>query len=171
MVRTVLALPAIETARLRLRPLGWDDADAFRAMSDEPAITDVIDFLHTPFTLFDARKLIIGENDRSGCFWGIWLREDVALIGTVGAHLQDADEIEIGYWLASSMHGQGFGSEAVSAVVRGLARAYPERCIFAECRPQNKASWHLLEKIGFRADGRNGLRSGRKRLVLRGSQS
>jgi RimJ/RimL family protein N-acetyltransferase len=45
-------------------------------------------------------------------------------------------------------------------------RISEERRIFAECRPQNVASWRLLTKVGFRADGLAGARSGRKRLVL-----
>jgi RimJ/RimL family protein N-acetyltransferase len=47
-----------------------------------------------------------------------------------------------------------------------LKGAYPERRIFAECRPENVASWRLLEKVGFRASGADGVRSGRKRLVF-----
>jgi [ribosomal protein S5]-alanine N-acetyltransferase len=64
------------------------------------------------------------------------------------------------------MQGRGFASEAAAAVVCALAAAFPARRIFAECMPQNEASWRLLEKIGFRADGRDGLCCGRKRLVF-----
>jgi RimJ/RimL family protein N-acetyltransferase len=48
-----------------------------------------------------------------------------------------------------------------------LTTFYPAWRIFAECRPQNMPSWHLLEKIGFRADGGDGQRPGRKKLVFR----
>jgi RimJ/RimL family protein N-acetyltransferase len=135
-------------------------------MTDEPTITNAIHFLPTPFTLADAQQLIAGKGDGRDCFWGVWLRGSAALIGTVGTHLRGADEIEIGYWLASSAHGHGFGAEAASSIVRALKSAYPAYRIIAECRPQNEASWRLLEKIGFKADGRDGLRSGRKRLIF-----
>ena len=160
-------LPWISTERLHLRPLGPDDAEAFRTMTDEPAITRAIHFLRTPFTLIDAQRLIAGDGDGRDCFWGIWSRESGVLIGAVGAHLRGADEIEIGYWRASSVHSRGFGAEAASSIVRALGTAYPRRRIIAECRPQNEASWHLLERIGFQPEGRDGLGPGRKRFVFR----
>jgi RimJ/RimL family protein N-acetyltransferase len=159
-------LPPIATARLRLRPLRLADAEAFRGMTDEPGVIAAVHFLRAPFTLSDARRLIEGEGDGRDCFWGVWLREDETLVGTVGAHLRGADELEIGYWFSSSVHGRGVGGEAVASLVEALRTAYPERRLLAECRPENRASWRLLEKIGFRADGTDGSRAGRKRLTL-----
>lgn len=166
MAVSLTTLPPIATARLRLRPLRPADAEAFRRMTDEPAVIDAINFLHAPFTLADARRLIAGEGDGRDCFWGVWLREDETLVGTVGAHLRGADEMEIGYWFSSSVHGLGVGGEAVGSLVEALRTAYPERRLFAECRPENWASWRLLERIGFSADGTDGARAGRKKLAL-----
>jgi RimJ/RimL family protein N-acetyltransferase len=164
--RSLSTLPAIATERLDLRPLQPGDAQAFRAMTDEPGITDVVDFLPTPFLLDDATRLILGRRDGRDCFWGVWTRDPSVLIGTVGTHLVDADAIEIGYWLATGHHRLGFGSEAVSALLPVLSDAYPHRRILAECRPQNEASWRLLERLGFAADGSDGKRDGRKRLAF-----
>jgi RimJ/RimL family protein N-acetyltransferase len=166
MTLSLLTLPPITTERLHLRALGPSDADAFRQMTDEPAIINAIDFLTTPFTLLDAQKLISGNGDGTNCFWGVWLRENASLIGTVGTHQRPIEELEIGYWFASSVHGRGIGTEAADAVVRTVSAAFPDRRIVAECRPENAVSWRLLEKIGFRADGADGARSGRKRLVF-----
>jgi RimJ/RimL family protein N-acetyltransferase len=164
MIHSLLTLSPVTTKRLSVRALRPSDAAVFRQMTDEPAITEVIDFLPAPFTLLDAERLIKGNGDGRDCFWGVWLRESASLIGTVGTHLRSFDELEIGYWFASSVHGQGFGAEAAGAVVHAVCVAFPDRRIVAECRPQNEASWRLLEKIGFRADGTDGVRSGRKRL-------
>jgi [ribosomal protein S5]-alanine N-acetyltransferase len=111
-------------------------------------------------------RLIVGEGDGRDCFWGVWQNGAFQLIGTVGTHLRGHSEIEIGYWFATAAHGRGFASEAASAVANALSAAYPDRRIIAECRPDNERSWRLLERIGFRADGNDGLRSGRKRLVF-----
>ena len=46
------------TERLRIAPLVQADAEAVRALTDDPAITGVVDFLPTPFTLDHARRLI-----------------------------------------------------------------------------------------------------------------
>jgi hypothetical protein len=39
---------------LRPRPLGRDDAEALRALTNEPGITGANEFLSVPFTLRDA---------------------------------------------------------------------------------------------------------------------
>jgi RimJ/RimL family protein N-acetyltransferase len=159
-------LPSIETERLLLRPLGLFDAEAFRDMTDEPSITDAIDFLTRPFTLLDAEKLLLGKQDGRDCFWGANQRSAPKLIGTVGTHLIASDEIEVGYWFASVARGSGLAAEAVTGVTFALRSIFPRRRIVAECRPQNAASWRLLEKVGFQADGTEGTREGRKRLVF-----
>jgi RimJ/RimL family protein N-acetyltransferase len=164
---SLLVLPPITTERLNLRALRPSDAGIFREMTDEPAITGAIDFLATPFTLLDAERLLKGNGDGRDCFWGVWLREgEGSLIGAVGTHLRVSDELEIGYWFASSVRGRGVGAEAAGAVVHAVSAAFPGRRIVAECRPQNEASWRLLEKIGFQPDGTDGVRPGRKRLMF-----
>ena len=165
----LFALPAIATERLALRQLASGDADAFRAMTDEPAITEVVADLPTPFTLADAARLIVGQGDGRDAFWGVRPRGEATLIGTIGTHLVGEDEIEVGYWFASAHHGRGFASEAVAGLLATLVEAYTRRRIFAECRPQNAASWRLLGRLGFVPDGTDGKRDGRKRLVLAGS--
>jgi len=159
-------LPPIQTARLSLRPCHIGDAEPFRAMTDDPAIAGAVDFLSFPFTLSDAKRLVVGDGDGRDCFWGVWLNGGGDMIGTVGTHLRGSDEIEIGYWFAKQIQGRGLAGEAVTAVVATLASAYPTRLMVAECRPENAASWRLLERVGFRAEGGDGLRPGRKRLVL-----
>ena len=162
------SLPHIETERLRLRPLWLPDAEAFHAMTDEPGILDMVHFLTQPFKLADAEKLLIGDGDGRDCFWGAWKRNDSTLIGSVGTHLKGTEEIEIGYWFATAAQGQGLASEAVRAMTSALKAAYPKRGIVAECRPQNEASWRLLQRVGFQADGADGARPGRRRLTFRG---
>jgi RimJ/RimL family protein N-acetyltransferase len=161
-------LPPIVSDRLRLRPLGQADAEALREMTDEPTILAAVDILRAPFTLAEAERLIRGHSDGADCFFGVWPRDGDQLIGVVGAHRHGCDQIEIGYWFASAARGRGLAREAVAAVIGALERAFPDRRLVAECRPQNEASWRLLERIGFRADGAEGARPGRKRLVLVG---
>lgn len=167
MNRHLSSLPNVRTGRLHLRPLGALDAEAFRAMTDEPTIIDVVHFLARPFTIADAEKLLLGNGDGQDCFWGVYQRDAPTLIGTVGTHLRGVREIEIGYWFAAAIRGRGLAAEAVTGIIFALRAAYPDRSFVAECRPQNEASWRLLEKIGFKADGTDGTRPGRKRFALR----
>jgi len=158
--------PSITTTRLRLRPLRELDAEAFRRMTDEPSIIAAVDFLRAPFPLADAIGLIRGRGDGGDCFWGVWRKDDETLVGTVGTHLREGAELEIGYWFSSSARGQGVAGEAVGAVVQAVKGACPDRRLYAECRPQNTSSLRLLESLGFRADGMDGARAGRKKLTL-----
>ncbi len=164
---SLLLMTPIDTPRLRLRLLEVSDAAALRTLTDDPAITDKVHFLSHPFTIADARQLILGDGDGRDGFWGVWGLVEQALIGTVGSHLRGSDELEIGYWFAGSTQGRGFGTEAVGAVLHALGTAFPSRVIYAECRPENAPSWRLLERLGFRSHGQDGLRTGRKRLVWR----
>lgn len=156
----------IETSRLFLRLLREDDAGALARMTNDPAITSAIHFLPTVFTQADASRLIAGDAAGRDRFIGIWERGGAELLGVVGAHLHQDTEAEIGYWVGTAAQGRGIASEAAGAVITALRRAFPDRQVIAECRPANTVSWHLLEKLGFRATGRTGRREGRQRLLL-----
>ena len=156
-------LPALETPRLRLVRLRPADASALAVLTDDPLITEAIDFLERPFTREDAAALIRAHGDGRDGFFGVW-RAD-RLIGVVGAHLRDPSEIEIGYWIGTAFHGQGYATEASGAVIAMLQREFPARRIIAECRRENRASWRVLEKLGFRPTGAAGSRPGRERLA------
>jgi RimJ/RimL family protein N-acetyltransferase len=153
---------AITTSRLRIAPLQPADAPALRAITDDPAVIGAIHFLRAPFTLADAEALIRGGIHGVEQFLGVWQGE--TLIGVAGTGRRGA-AIEVGYWFGSRYWGQGFGGEAVGAVVAALRREHPEAAIIAECRRDNRASWRLLERLGFRAAG-PGERPGRELLRL-----
>jgi RimJ/RimL family protein N-acetyltransferase len=154
------------TARLDLRPLELADAEALRDLSGDPAILSAIPFLSAPFTLSDAQDLIRrGESGRDRFFGGS-IRAPGRLVCVVGAHLRGTAEIEIGYWVGTEHQGKGYATEAVQAVISALRRGFPALRIVAECRPQNSASWRVLEKLGFRPTGHEGTREGRKLLAL-----
>jgi RimJ/RimL family protein N-acetyltransferase len=163
---TLHSFPATETERLMLRPLSGDDAGALRALTDDPVVAAAIPLFNQPFTLADAEALLDQWDGSRDVMIGVWRGTDSALTGVVGVHLRDGGELEIGYWFGSGFHGQGYASEAVSAVVDAARRHLPQWRIYAECRPANCGSWRVLEKVGFRATGEDGQRPGRKRLVL-----
>jgi len=158
------SLPARKTARLRLVPLLPRHAARLSAITDDPAIARHVHFLALPFTRGDALRLIRGKGGGRDRFIGIW--RGGALAGVIGAHLVGVDAIEIGYWIARASQGRGYATEAGAALVALLRRCFPERLIFAECRPDNCASWRVLEKLGFRATGVPGARPGRQVLRL-----
>ncbi len=159
----------ITTDRLSIKPLISADAHALQQLTDNPAITGAISFLTAPFMLADAEALIGCNRGERDCFFGIWKGDGDTLIGLIGAHLRADAEIEVGYWLGIRWHGQRYATEALGRLAEVLEDRFPERSIIAECRPENLASWRVLNKSGFRPTGGSGLRAGRQILALRGA--
>lgn len=153
----LIAFPISKTERLSIRPLAFTDADAVRVLTDDPLITDVVQFLTDPFTRADAEALIRRNDDRN-CFLGVWRGCD--LVGVVGTHKRGDDRLEVGYWIGSDFQRRGFAMEAVTFVIARLRQLHPHRQIIAECRRGNVASWALLNKLGFVATGNEGHRPG-----------
>ncbi|MCF8709695.1 GNAT family N-acetyltransferase [Rhizorhapis sp. SPR117] len=149
---------AIRTQRCRISPLEEDDAEALQAITDA-SVTSHIHFLSEPFTVADARALI-GSNQEHR-FFGVWDSVRTDLRGVIGVHLTHDREIEVGYWFSTGARGKGLATEAVRAMVRDLAILHPERRIIAECHPDNRRSWALLERIGFTPTHKAGARPGR----------
>jgi RimJ/RimL family protein N-acetyltransferase len=89
------------------------------------------------------------------------------LVGVIGAHLHDPIDLEIGYWVGIDFQRRNYAFEAANAFVTYLTQVCPHCRITAECRPDNKFSWRVLERIGFRSSGDAGERPGRQRLLLR----
>ena len=151
--------PVIETERLRLRGHRLGDFANSAAMWCDPLVYRYITGMPAPESELWARLL------RYAGHWvllgfGYWLVEERATGGFIGA-VEFADvkrEIapslkgipEIGWVIASPMHGKGYGTEAVRAALAwGDANFGSSRtaCIVA---PENAASLRLAAKFGYR---------------------
>jgi RimJ/RimL family protein N-acetyltransferase len=161
-------LAGLETQRLALRPLSLADVEPFRRLTDDPAIAAAIPFIPHPFARADAEAFLAQRESGRDLFVGVWRRDAGDLAGVVGVHLRGEAEVEIGYWFGSAYHGAGYASEAARAVAMAVRGLFPDRLIYAECRPANRASWRVLEKAGFRPTGADGTRPERRRLELGG---
>lgn len=161
---TLADIPPMRSSRLRLAPLAPDDAATVAALTDDPVITQALSFLATPFTVDAAAELIARRAGGRDCFLGAWRAVDERLVGVVGTHLRGEAQLEIGYWFGTEFHGLGYASEAVVAVTGMLRHRLPHRVLVAECRPENRASWRVLVKAGFRPTGEAGTRPGRQLL-------
>ncbi len=85
-----------------------------------------------------------GENDE----------DDPRKIGQVNVMDADYKRPELGYWLVPEVHGEGYGTEAVSLAIDYVFRAYDTPAIGAEAYDFNDASRGLLESLGFTEEGR-----------------
>lgn len=158
---------ASSSLNFMLAPLAESDAASLRALTDDPAITESISFLKSPFTLEDANRLIRANLNLEDCFLGVRRRADRALVAVIGAHMRGDATIEVGYWVGAAYQGQGYATEALAALVAKIADIMPERQVIAECRPENIGSVRVLEKLGFESTGASGVRPGRVVFALR----
>lgn len=84
--------------------------------------------------------------------WGIYLKETGRLIGQCGIESKKhgtRDYMEIGYLLDSNYRHQGYGLEAVKAVVEYAFGNLDINKLTAFLHPSNTASAALLKKAGF----------------------
>jgi RimJ/RimL family protein N-acetyltransferase len=83
-------------------------------------------------------------------------RSDASLIGNCGIRRKpDNDwEADIGYELAPDCWGQGFATEAARAMVDFGFRELGLHRISSWCIADNTASARVLERLGFRQEGR-----------------
>jgi RimJ/RimL family protein N-acetyltransferase len=153
---------ALRTERLLLRPWRERDIDAITAECQDAEIQRFVP-VPAPYSRSDAeyfvhevlaRGLALGTD----IVFGAFSAQTGAVVASVGLHqLQGIGSPlggsgEIGYWAAASMRGQGYMTEAASAVCRwglelGLARIQWRAMV------GNDASWRVVEKLGFRLEG------------------
>jgi len=86
-----------------------------------------------------------------------WLQAAVCLhegqmIGDIGIHFIDVDQIEIGYTLSPEYQGNGYAFEAVKAVINCAFTEWKKHRITASVDPNNIQSIKLLKKFGFRKE-------------------
>lgn len=114
----------------------------------------------TQETLGDVEKEFDGLD---GGQWFFVEKKDGRKLGYVAHYLVAGKVPEIGYALAPSERGKGYGTEAVKIIVDYLFLARPVVRIQATTDPNNLASQKLLRKAGFKREG-----TIRKHIFMRG---
>jgi len=145
------------TERLLLRP-GWrEDAPAlFRAIRDEGIVRNLAQ-APWPYSFADAESYLTRERAPYDASCLIFLRTDGAphLVGAVGlARKDEADETELGYWIARPYWGQGIATEAARALIANGRESLRVKRFVAGHFIDNPASGRVLRKLGFRSTGR-----------------
>lgn len=79
---------------------------------------------------------------------------DVRPIGFVSVNDADWRRPDLVYWLVPEVHGEGYGTEAVSMVIDYVFRVYDVPAVGATAYDFNDESRGLLESLGFAEEGR-----------------
>jgi RimJ/RimL family protein N-acetyltransferase len=144
----------LTTPRLRLRPFRAGDFEAAHAVYCDPEVMRWVGHgAHR--SPAETRSALRGYADalavRGYGFVAVVERSTGDLIGDAGLHPLGGrgPDIEVGYTLARSAWGRGYGTEAARALVEyAFARLDAPRVV-AQVEPDNRASRHVLEKLGM----------------------
>lgn len=138
------------TPRLLLRP-GWgEDAPALaRAIADEQVVRNLAS-APWPYGMADAEAFLASPRDPALPSFLITERTEAAprIVGACGLGRRASGAVELGYWIARPYWGQGFATEAGTALVE-IARALGLPRLEASHFVDNPASGRVLEKLGF----------------------
>lgn len=145
------------TKRLTLRPLTSTDAAQISHLAGDLDVARMTARIPHPYSEQQARQWI-GESDAGEFVRGIAVRSE--LIGCCGylpieedAAPQHDDPIaEIGYWLGKPFWGQGFATEAATALI-DVCHQHGFKTILAGHFHDNPASGAILKKLGFQQTG------------------
>jgi [ribosomal protein S5]-alanine N-acetyltransferase len=144
----------LETARMRLLPWQRDDWLLLRPIATDPEVMRYISD-GKPWPDERSREFVgrqISHFDQRGyCLWKLLLKETSEMIGFCGLQpLDGTTETEIGWWLARAFWGRGLATEAArTALLDGFERAGLKR-IVAVAMAGNRASIHVMEKLGMK---------------------
>jgi ribosomal-protein-alanine N-acetyltransferase len=143
--------PVLKTERLLLRPFALEDAPAMYRWTSSLKCTEFL-FWRPNRSLEDATRILSRwVNKPRNYAWAIDLSGTA--IGEINVIKNLPNQgFEIGYILRDDQWGQGYMSEAFTAVLSFLwNQGY--HYAFAETNAKNLRSRHLLEKFGFQLIG------------------
>jgi [ribosomal protein S5]-alanine N-acetyltransferase len=151
--------PTLETERLLLRPLVHSDTISIQLLNCDRQIADTTISIPYPYPDGEAARYIskqIEEQKIGHSFtFAIELKLEANLIGI--AELRDIDRehsvAEISYWLAATVWGKGYMSEALQPLLGFAFETLLLNRIEAYHMVRNPASGKVLAKNGFKPEG------------------
>ena len=154
--------PPLDTPRLTLRGHVRDDFDECFAMWSDPAVTRHIS--GRPSTREEAWARLLRYVGHWGVvgygYWVVRERESGAWVGEVGfANFQRdmtpplGDSPESGWVIAPRLHGKGYATEALAAMLAWGDQQLPAKRTVCMIAPANAPSLRVAEKCGYQRFG------------------
>lgn len=150
-----MAVPRIETERLRLRDLAETDFSAYAAMCADPEVMRHLG--SAPLSAEEAWRqlaMLVGHWMLRGFgMWAVETREG-EFVGRVGLHFPHGwPDRELGWALARKHWGQGYAFEAAAAAREHAFRDLQWERLVSYIHPENLRSIRLAERLGARPEG------------------
>lgn len=148
----------VRTARLILRPPARTDAAAVAGLAGAWAIARFTANIPHPLTEHDVLHWFGRAEAHHAAGSGVVLlmtaRADGAVRGAIDLRWDDTwPAAEVGYWVGLPFQGQGYASEALTAVLGLAFGPLALEAVFASARAENAASLRVLHKAGLHPDG------------------
>ena len=152
----------LQTKRLILRPWRESDAGALYKYASDPEVGPRAGWpphRSEQESLEIIRTVFSGEG-----MWAIELKQTGEAIGCAGylpsaaSNLKiDADQAEVGYWVARPYWGKGICTEALQEVINYCFQQKGFTALWGDYFPDNPASGRVMAKCGFVDTGRETL--------------
>jgi RimJ/RimL family protein N-acetyltransferase len=152
----LMAEPILETPRLSLREMTWEDLDFLAVLLGDARV-----MRHYPNCCTHEESeawlgRILERYEKHGhAFWLVSLRATDEPIGQVGLllqHVEEQDESEIGYMIHAPHWRQGYASEAASAVRDHAFGKFDKSRVISLIRPVNVPSQRVALRIGLKPE-------------------
>lgn len=154
--------PTLFTERLALRPWAQDDFEMLATLGANPAVIRWVGD-GQPWTRersAQSHARVLDHWATHGFGWrAAQTRERGEAVGLIALNFAgegtdgvQAEEYEIGWWIAPGAWRRGYGSEAAAAVRDEAFERLGAPSIIARIQPANAASRGLAESIGMRLD-------------------
>jgi RimJ/RimL family protein N-acetyltransferase len=142
----------LETERLTLRKPTLADVKAIARLANDRRIAENTRRLPHPYLQDHAVEFVraMADENRETVFL---IENNYTPIGMVGIDWRQPDAPELGYWLGIEYWGQGFGTEAVRAVIDFTFEEFNIEHLISGARVTNPSSRNILEKCGFQWSG------------------
>jgi RimJ/RimL family protein N-acetyltransferase len=151
--RQAAGVKVLETERLILRRLTFDDLDELAALYADPETMRFLDGPRTRQQMWSEIAWCLADYDRTGrSFWATIHKADNRLVGRCGLltqTIEGRDEAEVAYMIARPYWGQGLGTEAARAITEYAFANYPFRRLISLIDPENTASLRVAQKSGM----------------------
>jgi len=150
--------PTLTTPRLILRQINAGDAADLLSMNSDPEVLKYdVDppMKDIPEALAEIEKYAKSFTDKQSIGWGVCLQSNNRLIGdfVFFFYNQAYYKTDLGYRLAQTYWQQGYGTEALRAIIQFAFETLHLHRINVDTRMDNLASVHLMEKVGFTHEG------------------
>ena len=127
---------------LKIRKMTEEDLEPLHRLLSDP---EVMEYLEPPYTPEQTKEFLESALEEEPAVWTV--EGDGKFIGYVIWHGYEEDTMELGWVLLPEYWGKGYASALTRQLMERTAAQGKKPVI--ECDPEQKATKHIAEKMGF----------------------